>query len=115
MGQHISTIAVGVVIAVGGIGSAKRVAETMSRKITPMNHGQGFAANLITGIVVIAASCLGMPASTTHVSCGALFGIGLVTRQGHIGTIMKIVGAWITTLPLGAALGAASFWLIAAL
>jgi inorganic phosphate transporter, PiT family len=115
MGQHASTVAVGVTIAAGGIGSAKRVAETMSRKITPMNHGQGFAANLITGIIVIAASCLGMPASTTHVSCGALFGIGLVTRQGHVGTIMKILGAWMTTLPLGGALGAASFGLISCL
>ena len=84
----------------------------MSQRITPMNHGQGFLANLITGAVVIGASRFGMPVSTTHVSCGALFGIGTVTRQGDKALIGKILGAWIMTLPLGALLGAASYWII---
>lgn len=105
---------VAVIIAAGGLISARRVAETMSGKITPMNHGQGFTANLITGVIAIAASNLGMPVSTTHVSCGALFGIGAVTRQGNYRTILKILGAWVTTLPAGAALGAASYWLLQA-
>ena len=47
----------------------------MSNRITRMNHGQGFTANLVTGVVVIGASRLGLPVSTTHVSCGAMFGI----------------------------------------
>ena len=33
--------------------SAQKVAETMSTRITPMSHGQGFTGNLITAIVVI--------------------------------------------------------------
>jgi PiT family inorganic phosphate transporter len=84
----------------------------MSEKITHMNHGQGLTANLVTGVIVIGASNLGLPVSTTHVSCGALFGIGTVTRQGHAKMMGKILGAWITTLPLAAALGAASLWAI---
>jgi hypothetical protein len=55
-----------------------------------------------------------LPVSTTHVSCGALFGIGAVTRQGHWGIILKIVSAWLTTLPTGAVLGALSFWVVSA-
>lgn len=106
---------VGVAIAVGGILSARRVAETMSRKITPMNHGQGFTGNLMTGAIVIGASTVGMPVSTTHVSCGALFGIGTVTRQANWGTIGKILVAWVTTLPLGAAMGAAGYWAVRSL
>lgn len=100
---------VGIAIATGGLLSARRVAETMSRKITPMNHGQGFTANLITGIVVIGASRWGLPVSTTHVSCGALFGIGTITGKAQLATIGKILAAWVTTLPLGAALGAACY------
>jgi len=100
-GRFGSTAAVGLLIAVGGLLSAKRVAETMSTKITPMNHGQGFSANLITGIIVIAASRLGLPVSTTHVSCGALFGIGAVTGQGRWDMVAKILTAWVTTLPVG--------------
>jgi len=53
--------------------------------------------------------------STTHVSCGALFGLGTVTGQAHWGTIGKILAAWVTTLPLGAVLGGISFWAIRAL
>ncbi|MEX2285774.1 MAG: inorganic phosphate transporter [Planctomycetaceae bacterium] len=105
-----STAIVGIVIAVGGLLSARKVAETMSNKITTMSHGQGFTANLITGLIVIGASRLGLPVSTTHVSCGSLFGIGAVTRQARLATIGKILVAWVTTLPLGAALGYAAYW-----
>ncbi len=103
---------VGGMIALGGLVSARKVAETMSRKITPMNHGQGFTANLVTGAVVIGASRFGLPVSTTHVSCGSLFGIGSLTGQAQLGVIGKILTAWVTTLPLGAALGAAAYWLL---
>lgn len=107
-----STALVGMTIALGGIFSAKRVAETMSQKITEMNHGQGFTANLVTGVIVIGASGAGLPVSTTHVSCGSLFGIGTLTGKAQFGMIGKILAAWVTTLPLGAALGALSYWLI---
>ena len=63
-------------------------------------------------MTVIGASMLGVPVSTTHVSCGALFGIGSVTRQGHWKMMGTILGAWVTTLPLGAVLGAVSFWVV---
>jgi PiT family inorganic phosphate transporter len=103
------TVGVALVMAVGGLVSARRVAEVMSRKITPMNHGQGFVANLVTSIIVIGASRLGMPVSTTHVSCGALFGIGTVTRQARLGIIAAILAAWVTTLPLAVVLGAVCY------
>ena len=101
-------VAVGVFIAIGGLMSARRVAETMSHKITEMNHGQGFTANLVTGVLVIFASKLGMPVSTTHVSCGSLFGIGAVTGQGQWNNIFKILLAWIITLPIAAIIAAIS-------
>ena len=57
--------------------------QTMSNKITPMTHGQGFSANLVTAFLVIIASKMGVPVSTTHVSCGSIFGIGLASKQGR--------------------------------
>lgn len=95
---------VGVIIAIGGLLGARRVAETMSKKITAMNPGQGLTANLITSSLVLAASPLGLPLSTTHVSCGALFGIGAVTGQAQWKTIAGIFAAWLITLPLSAIL-----------
>jgi PiT family inorganic phosphate transporter len=105
-------VAVAAGMAVGGLVNSRRVADTMSRKITPMTPSQGFTANFVTAGLVVFASRLGLPVSTTHVSCGALFGIGAVTRRAEWGTIAKILVAWVTTLPLGAALGAVSFGVI---
>jgi len=103
---------VAVTMAAGGLISARRVAETMSHKITAMNHGQGFTANLATAVLVIWASRWGLPVSTTHVSCGSLFGIGAVTGQARWGAIGSIALAWVTTLPVAAAL-AAGVYLVA--
>jgi PiT family inorganic phosphate transporter len=90
-------------MAIGGVAAARRVADTMSHRITAMNEGQGFTANLITSLLVIGASNLGVPVSTTHVSCGALFGIGAVNRKAHWNVIGQILLAWITTLPVAIA------------
>ncbi|MBK7963243.1 MAG: anion permease [Bdellovibrionales bacterium] len=103
---------VGVVMAVGGILMSRKVAQKMSLEITEMNDGQGFTANFITSLIVTGASLSGMPVSTTHVSCGALFGIGSVTKQARWMTIFKIVNSWIITLPVAAALGYVSFLLL---
>lgn len=103
--------AIGLLIAAGGMLSVRRVAATLSQ-ITGMNHGQGFTSNLITSVIVIGASPLGLPVSTTHVSCGSLFGIGTISGQANWGKIAQIVAAWLTTLPLGLACGALAFWLI---
>ena len=101
---------VAVAMAGGGIVNARKVAETMSRKITRINPGQGFTGNLVTASLVVAASILKLPVSTTHVSVGSLFGIGVVNRNAQIRTVLSILLAWVTTLPLGALLGAVVYW-----
>ncbi|MFQ5414475.1 MAG: anion permease [Phycisphaerae bacterium] len=98
-------VAVGVAIAAGGLLAVRRVARTMSYRITGMNDGQAFSANLVSALLIIVASRFGMPVSTTHVSCGSLFGIGLVNRQARMQVIRQVVLAWVTTLPAAAAIG----------
>lgn len=100
---------VGAAMAAGGLLRGQRVAEMMSQRITAMNHGQGFTANALSGIIVITASGMGLPVSTTHVMCGSLFGIGAANGQGHWGTVRSIAGAWLVTLPCGMLLGALAF------
>ena len=99
-------IGVAIAMAIGGIVSARRVAETMSHKVTDLNAGQGLTANVVTATLVIFASRWGVPVSTTHVSCGALFGIGTVTRGAHWRTVGSILLAWVVTLPIAGALAA---------
>ncbi len=104
-GARTSLVAVAGAIAVGGLLSARRVAETMSHKITGMNHGQGFSANLATGLLVTAASLFGLPVSTTHVSVGSLVGIGLTSGQADFRVVRNILLSWVVTLPCAAVIG----------
>jgi inorganic phosphate transporter, PiT family len=106
LGVPSGTAVVAVVMAAGGVLYARRVAHTMSFGITGMNHGQGFSANLVTAALVTLASPLGLPVSTTHVSCGALFGIGLVNGEARAKSIAQILAAWVVTLPTAALLAA---------
>ncbi|HET8701049.1 MAG TPA: anion permease [Nitrococcus sp.] len=112
IGANVGIIITAVAMAAGGLLSARRVAETMAHKITAMNAGQGFTANLVTSLLVIVASRFGLPVSTTQVSVGALFGIGTVTRQAQWKTISGVVLSWIITLPVAAALSAAVYFIV---
>ncbi len=104
-------VAVAAAMAIGGLLNARKVAETMSHKITTMNYGQGFTANLTTAILVVLASLFGLPVSTTHVSVGSLFGIGLATGNANLRTINSIVLSWLVTLPCAAIAASAVYWL----
>jgi PiT family inorganic phosphate transporter len=101
-----------VAMVLGGLLSARKVAETMSHRITSLNAGQGLTANLVTALLVLGASRLGLPVSTTHVSCGSILGIGLVNGQRDWNRISQIALAWLTTLPLAALLGAIVFLML---
>ncbi len=109
-----SLLLIGIVMAIGGVSGAKRVAESLSHRITQMNAGQGFTANAVTAFLVTCASRFGMPVSTTHVSCGALFGIGTVNRQADWSFIRTVLAAWCITAPVAGVAAYASRWMLSA-
>ncbi|MBL8018556.1 MAG: inorganic phosphate transporter [Leptospirales bacterium] len=90
-------------IAIGGALNARRVAETMSKKITTLTRVQGLSANLVTALLVGTASWNGLPVSTTHVSVGSIFGMGVATKSANPKVISEILLSWVLTLPLAAA------------
>ena len=106
---QVSMLAVAIAMAIGGLLNARKVAETMSKKISKMNDGQALTANLVTAFLVIFASRLGMPVSTTHVSVGAISGIGIVNGSAGKGVIGSILLSWLLTLPVAAAIAALAF------
>jgi len=99
----VSLGAIAVVMAAGGILHSRRIAETLGRRITEMNRGQGFVANAVASTLVIGASLIGAPVSTTHVSTGAIFGIGLWTGRTRWAVVGQIILAWVVTLPMAMA------------
>lgn len=112
---HWAFIAVASAILLGGWLDAKNVAETLAKKVTGMNPGQGFAASLVTAGLVTTASLHGWPVSTTHVSVGALTGMGASARQARWRKVAEILLAWVSTVPCAAILAGLALWLIRSL
>lgn len=106
--------AIALAIAAGGLLNARRVGLTMSKKIAGMNHGQGFSANLVTGLLVTTASIHGFPVSTTHVSVGSIFGIGTFTAKVNLRVASTILLSWLLTLPVAAIIAGGLYWLLKA-
>jgi PiT family inorganic phosphate transporter len=105
----VSLLAVATAMAIGGWLNARRVALTMSKRISKMNDGQALTANLVTAFLVIVASRVGVPVSTTHVSVGSITGIGIVNGTADLGVITGIATTWLLTLPIAAAISAIAY------
>lgn len=110
-----SIVLVAAFMALGGLLHSKKIAATVGQRITAMDPDQGFLANLVTSSLVICASKWGLPVSTTQVSCGALFGIGVANGQARWQVIRTILFAWVLTLPTAAGLSAISYLFLRAL
>jgi PiT family inorganic phosphate transporter len=106
-----AAVSMGVGSYLGGI----KVTQTLAAKVTRMDHREGFAANVTTATLVAGASQLGLPVSTTHVSSGAIIGIGLREGVGRVGwrAVRDMALAWVVTLPAAGLLGLATYNLLA--
>lgn len=78
------------------------MAHTLAHEVTRVNPGRGCAPDLVSSLLLIGALKLGLPVCTTHVSCGASFGIGTLTGRARWKTIRGSLLAWAVTLPLAA-------------
>ena len=99
-----SMLTIAAIMALGGVLFARKVAETMSQRMSHMNHAQGLGANLITAGLVLFASKFGMPVSTTHVSVGSIAGVGASANTLNWATLRGVLLSWLATLPLAALL-----------
>ena len=89
-----------------------RVIETVGSKITELNNSRGFTIDFSTATVILSATMLGLPVSTTHAALGAYVGVGLARGLEAIdlGLIWKIMLYWVITVPVTAA-GAAVIYI----
>jgi PiT family inorganic phosphate transporter len=95
-------------IALGTYTGGWRIIRTVGSRIIKMDPAQGFAAQGAGAAVVLTASHLGFPLSTTHVISGGVMGAGAAKRLSAVrwGVAGNIAIAWILTLPAAAIIGA---------
>ncbi|MBI4757133.1 MAG: inorganic phosphate transporter [Betaproteobacteria bacterium] len=106
----LAIVAVTLVMGVGSIWGGLRVARVLAHRVAALDSERGLIANLGTSLLVLAASPLGLPVSTTHVSTGALMGIRWAEHRlpGQGDALRAILLAWCVTLPACAAFAAAA-------
>jgi PiT family inorganic phosphate transporter len=101
-------------IALGTLSGGWRIIHTMGSKITRLQPVGGFAAETAGALTLFVATGFGIPVSTTHTITGAIVGVGATRRLSAVrwGIAGRIVWAWILTIPMSAAIGAATFWIV---
>ncbi len=106
------------ILALGGLGIAVgifmygyKVMETVGKKITELTNTRGFSIDFSAATVILVASWLGMPISTTHTVVGAVVGVGLARGVKAINTdlLRDIVISWFVTVPVAAVISAVIF------
>ena len=93
-------------IGLGTLSGGWRIVKTMGQKITKLTPVDGFCAEISAAFSIFWATHLGVPVSTTHVITGAISGVGSATRVSAVrwGVTLRIVWAWILTIPASAML-----------
>jgi len=107
-------IACAVTMGVGTMAGGWRVIKTMGMKLSKIQPVHGFAAETAASIVLIGAAHLGAPVSTTHTITSSIMGVGATKRLSAVkwGIGMKIIYAWIFTLPACGILGGVIYYIL---
>ena len=115
-GGHIKTFAVPVwvivmcasMIAFGTATGGWRLIRTLGAKFYRIRPIDGLSSQLTSAAVIISASLIGGPVSTTQVVSSSIMGVGAAERANKVrwGVAQEIVTAWVLTVPASALVGA---------
>lgn len=83
----------------------RKVIMTVGSGLMKMHPASGFAAELSAAGVVMIASLLGLPVSSTHILIGTILGVGIVNKAANWSLMKPIALAWVITVPAAAAVG----------
>jgi PiT family inorganic phosphate transporter len=95
-----------VVMAAGTMAGGWRIIRTLGHKMVKLHPINGVAADAASSTVIITASVLGIPVSTTHNVSSAIMGVGTAKRTNAIRwtVVERMVWAWILTIPIAGGL-----------
>jgi inorganic phosphate transporter, PiT family len=101
-------------MAIGTVFGGWRIVKTMGMKLTKLKPVHGFCAETAGAMSIFFATSLGIPISTTHTISGSIIGVGTITNSAGVKwkIAMRIVLAWVVTIPAAGVVGALCFWII---
>lgn len=99
-------------MAAGTFAGGRAVIKTLGSRLSHLRPIEGASAELSASIVLEGASALGIPVSTTHTITGSIVGVGTAKRMKAVkwSIGMKIIYAWIFTLPVTALMSGLIVW-----
>jgi PiT family inorganic phosphate transporter len=101
-------------IALGTAVGGWRLIRTLGGKIFRIKPIDGFASQLASTVVILSASLLGGPVSTTQVVSSSIMGVGGAERMNKVrwGVGKDIATAWVLTIPATALVAAGLYWIL---
>lgn len=106
-------VACAVAIALGTFMGGWRIIRTLGKGLVEITSPQGMAAEASSAAVILSSSHLGFALSTTHVATGSILGSGLGKPGAEVrwGVALRMVAAWMITLPAAGLVGALTYWI----
>lgn len=100
-------------IALGTLSGGWRVIRTLGKGLVEIEAPQGMSAEATSAAIILTSAAGGMALSTTHVATGAIIGAGIGKKgcQVRWGVAMRMVSAWLITLPCAAVVGYITWWI----
>ena len=101
-------------IALGTSLGGWKLIRTLGGKIFKIRPVDGFSSQLASSIVILGASLVGGPVSTTQVVSSSIMGVGAGERVNKVrwGVAQEIAAAWLFTIPATALIAAGIYWII---
>lgn len=101
-------------IGMGTMLGGWKLIRTLGGKFFKIRPVDGFASQLASAVVILVASLVGGPVSTTQVVSSSIMGVGAAERANKVrwGVAQEIVVAWFMTIPATALLAAGIYWLL---
>jgi PiT family inorganic phosphate transporter len=102
-------------IALGTAVGGNKLIKTLGGKFYKIRPVDGFAGQMASAVVILGASLIGGPVSTTQVVSSAIMGVGAAERVNKVrwGVAQEIATAWLLTIPATALVAAGIYWVLA--
>jgi PiT family inorganic phosphate transporter len=94
-------------MALGTAAGGWRIIKTVGRDFVKLQPMTGFSVDSASTCVILGASMLGLPTSTTHVVTSSILGVGLSKSLNAVNwnVAKRIVTAWVLTIPAAGLVG----------